>query len=294
MNATAGRHFAVSVLGYGDALITLALARQAAPQLRGLELVGTPITRRVLHEILEWPELPFTELLPDHAAFFRLREAGLTAGLRELARCRRWARTTLRPDDRLLLEKSDLRNRFAFGAGPATLLQPPRALPTYAARATLWGRAAGVDLVLAESRFVAPPRRVLVNPAARAPHRTLGIDAVQNLVRVFAEGGAAVTLIDPEGRFAAARTEFAQYVGRVSLREATSLMRAHDLYVGPDSFFIHLAYYCGLPFLAVLPQAGFDFRFAPPGTERLGHTLTLAQAADPQALREVLRWTGAA
>jgi ADP-heptose:LPS heptosyltransferase len=63
-------------------------------------------------------------------------------------------------------------------------------------------------------------------------------------------------------------------------------MRAADLYVGADSFFLHLAYHFDVPMFAIVPSE--TAYFAPPGLAAAGGVLSLAQAAEQRVMLRAL------
>ena len=281
------RYTFASILGYGDALISLQLLQQASPFPAPLRIAGTAITQDVQTAIKT--DLSVTRVLPDHAAFFRIRAAGFRRCVEDIRAFRRWSESALSRDDSVLFEKRDFRNHLILGRCGARIIEPETTDSSYVDRKNMIERVTGRKLVLADChRPAAGVRSVLINPSARARHREIPTDVMQNLVTIFRRRGIRVSITDPAKQFADISSLFDQYLGRLDLADAMALMRGHDLHIGPDSFFIHVAYYLRVPFFTILPWLDFDFYFAPPGSKGLGNFIALPVARDPSKLELAL------
>ena len=119
---------------------------------------------------------------------------------------------------------------------------------------------------------------------ARLQHRVAAIDSILHMVTEF---GTEVCLIDVDGRYAVLQSRIHTYLRRPSLNDAVMALREADRYIGPDSFFMHLAYYFRIPFLAFFRPT--DMYFAPPGMLKQGNYITFSDAAHKDQLRRKLR-----
>jgi hypothetical protein len=278
----------VSILGYGDALISLQLLQQASPLPAPLQIAGTGIAQEVQSTIIG-SKFPLIEIVPDHAALFRLRKAGLRQSLHELLIFRKWAESALGPDDLVIFEKSDPRNHLILGRCNARTVAPKRMISSYVDRQRMLEGLTGRGLELPDcAQPKSAPRSVLINPSARAAERELSPAVMRNLLELFRRRGMRVSITDPDSRFAGAKEQFDRYYGRLKLPAVTALLREHDLYVGPDSFFIHLAYYLRVPFITLVPSTDFNFYFAPPGSMRLRNFIAMSQTHDQAQLAKAI------
>jgi hypothetical protein len=286
--AASGRLIYVSVQGYGDALISLQLLQRAGALPAPLLILGSTQTVQVQDCVLR-SKFEIVELFAGHARFYKLRTAGLRAVFSDLRLFRRWIAENLRADDRLLFEKRDWRNRLLSGALGRHAVAPAHTGSVYIDRKRMIEALTGRAIEL--PRCVRPPRppvSALINPSAGAPEREIGHGALRSLTSLLRRRQCRVTLVDPDGRFAHDAASFDEYHGRIALIDAAALLRRHDLYVGPDSFFIHLAYHCQVPFFAVLPHKEFAFDFAPPGSREARNFIALDEVVDGGALERRL------
>ncbi len=278
------RHTYVSVLGYGDALISLQLLQQTAASAVPLLIAGTSVTQEIQSKIVG-TDIAVARVLPGHAAFFRIRYAGLRQSLQEILAFRAWAEATLTADDIVLFEKPDVRNRLILGRCRARRVEPQVTDSSYLDRKRMIEQVTGCELALPDCAQPAQaPRSVLINPSAAALHREIALPVMHNLITLFRQHGLRISITDPDGKFLGNRELFDEYHGRLDLTAAAALVRNHDVYVGPDSFFIHLAYYLRVPFIALVPTVDFNFYFAPPASKRLRNFVAMPDTHHPDKL----------
>ena len=287
--------YVVLLRAMGDCVISFGLLQNVRPS-AGLKVVGTQLAGRVA-AALPFTQHPFESVLAlsgggrradDVAAFFDLKQSGVRRAMADLRTVRAALRGLLRPGDRVLLEHADWRNRFVVpGGNGVAMLAPPRGASIYADRLWLFRSAFGDLPDLRPCRRPGSrPRTMAVNPGARQDFKRLPPRVVENLVRHAHARGIAVHLLDPAGHHAAVAGQVERYIAHPPLPAALEVLREADLYVGSDSFFLHLAYYLDKPLFAIVPVE-LPY-FAPPGLAAAGGLLTLARAADERALAAAL------
>ena len=269
--------YCLSLLGFGDCLITLSLLEnlgQEAPP-----VLGTGVTQQV-NQLLNQP-LQVESILPDVARFNTLRQSGLRAALVDFLQARKAVQRRLRAGDRALLERGDLRHRLLLPAGTQALAQEP-STSVYNARRQWLEQALGHPLQHRAPARPGPIQHLSINPCARFRRRNLGPQIVQNILGLCRSRGWQLSLIDPTGEYASFAKDCVHYLARPALKDAVQLLRQSDVYLGPDSFFLHVAHYFGVP------HFGFYYPdhllFMTPGMEELGNWCTFQQAMDPAAL----------
>lgn len=266
------KHF-VCTLAYGDCLLTLSQLelRTGSPDWR---IIGTAVTRRVA-ELLDHP-LPVHEMLPDKAAFNTIKERGISAAVRDYLHVRRELPRLTRAGDVLVFERAGWRNRGLVPAGRQAIYAQ-RSDSAYADRRDLVQSVFGGSFEWRAARRPADGvRQVLVNPCARYRRRWLSGAVVDNIIRLCAEHGWRLTLVDPCAEYGMHAASAARYIANPQLSEAAARLREADLYIGPDSFFLHLAYYYGVPHFAFFYTD--NLYFMTPGMRELGNWATFAQA----------------
>lgn len=274
----------VSAMGYGDCLITLSLIEQLErPSPSEYQIIGTAVTARV-SALLNRP-LPVTELLPDKAAFYTIKEDGPWKALQDLFSVRQSLHRLSQPGDIFAFERWDPRN-VAIKPLRCLGIYAPNTHCAYSDRQTLvhelFGRAPEWAPTEKPGSSI---RSVVINPCARYPHKWLTPEIVENILAISAQRDWSVTLLDPCGHYGAF-ADRVKYIARPSLPDAASMLRASDLYIGADSFFIHLAYYYRIPLFGIFVPGNQDFLI--PGMAQIGNFMDLNAARDRRELDQRL------
>jgi hypothetical protein len=270
----------LSLLSLGDNLISLQLLRMLGPRAGDVVLVGTGLTYKVA-ELIGPAPCAFEQALPDVAAFYDLRRAGPRRALRDLRQVRRALRRFTAPPVSALFEKRDWRNPWIVPP-PIRRVEPEVGVSIYHDRRDMLIRAVGPLPELPSCRRPGRVRTLTVNPAARQSFKALPRAVLEAILAYTQAHDIRVCLLDPEESCAWARRRVHRYEARPSLTQAVEQLRAADLYVGADSFFLHLAYHYAVPFFALPPKPAPYF--APPGMIEQGHWLVLDEARVPAKL----------
>lgn len=271
----------VSLLAFGDSIISLALLDQARSEGAEFQIIGTGITQQVA-QLFRDP-LPVDQILPSKAAFNTIKERGPRAAWADWLLARRALRQRCLPGDLLVFERDDYRNRllvpkgckadYAGASGNVYQDRRDQARALFGGFASTWPTVGRPD---------SEPRRVMINPCARYRRRHLQPAIMENVLALCARRNWAVTLVDPSLEYAGYRERVANYLPTPELSAAADELRHSDLYIGPDSFFIHLAYFFQVP------HFGFFYPdhlvFQTPGMAALGGWASFEDAADPLRL----------
>lgn len=279
----------VCLMAYGDALITLSLIEDLPRDPDRWRVIGTGVTAKV-SALLRRP-IPVTEILPDKAAFNTIKERGLHAAVHDFRIARRELRLCTAPGDVLAFERSDWRNRALLSPGRRGDYAP-RLRGAYADRLIqaerLFGTMRPWPPGTAPQRAI---RTVMINPCARYRNRWLSARLMDNVLRLCTERGWKLTLVDPCAQYVHHAEHAERYLRRPSLEQAADALRGVDLYIGPDSFFVHLAYYYAIPHFAFFHPDNLYFQT--PGMRENANWCSFADAEQYESLRAaVLGYVG--
>lgn len=278
-----------TLLSYGDNVISLSLLSQikGGPE---ATIVGTEHTRQIA---AFFPDLcfPIGVHFDRVPAFYDVRKRGALAAIRDAAAIRASVRPNLRRGDTIIAEQAGARSRAILYFRGVDVLAPPQGDNVYDDRKALLERVFDQPIAVDQ----APPlrraaQRVLINPASRVRRKAISAGALACVLDCLREHGAAVTLLDPDREHGALRSSVPAYHTGTTLAEAVALLRQADLYLGPDSLMIHLAFRYKIPALILFNEP--NLYFAPPGVagRRLyvEHVSTRPQAELRQALSSAL------
>jgi hypothetical protein len=272
----------LGVRPFGDSLISLSLLHRLPPEVRDVKILSTPILEDVA-AVTGLARFPMHQVLPHIAAFFDVRVRGPRLALADVRTVRRYLSRHLSRADALLVEQKDWRNGLLTPRGVAHALEPDHRDSIYADRQALIERHFGVRLLMAPSRRPSPKiTSMMIHPGARQAARVFPGEVVDNLIAYARARQLRVCLIDPDGTFPSFQGKVSEYLRKPPLEDAIARLRASDLFVGADSFFLHLAYFYGVPLFCIAKVA--RPYFAPPGMLAQHGSVTLTAARDRPTL----------
>jgi hypothetical protein len=274
----------LSAMGYGDCLITLSLLEKLELASHEYQIVGTTVTERV-SALLNKP-LSIIPVLADAAAFYTIKQHGPWKALIDMVTVQQALGRLSRQGDTIAFERRDLRSVIIKPRG-CHGIYAPQTHRAYKDRQALVRQLFGRVPEWAPTRKPGTTvKSILINPCARYGNRWLAHEIMENVVSIAAEQRWAITLLDPCGRYGTFSSQVSCYEREISLSEAAALLKSSDLYIGPDSFFIHLAYYYRVPFFGFFFSHYHDF--LAPGMEQLGNFMDFEAARNRYSLEKKL------
>ncbi|MCQ2929479.1 lipopolysaccharide heptosyltransferase family protein [Helicobacter pylori] len=250
------------LLALGDNLITLSLLKEIAlKQQQPLKILGTRLTLKIA-KLLECEKhfeiIPVFENIP---AFYDLKKQGVFWAMKDFL----WLLKTLkkRKIKRLILEKQDFRSALLSKFIPITT--PNKEIKNvYQNRQELFSQIYGHVFDNSQySMSLKNPKKILINPFTRSIERSISLEHLKIILKLLKP--FCVTLLDFEERYAFLKDEVAHYRAKTSLEEVKNLILESDLYIGGDSFLIHLAYYLKKNYFIFFYRDNDDFM--PPKNE---------------------------
>ncbi len=228
------------LLALGDNLITLSLLKEIAfTQQQPLKILGTHLTLKIAR-LLECEKhfeiIPLFENIP---AFYDLKKQGVFLAMRDfLSLLKAIKKHKIK---HLILEKQDFRSALLAKFIPITT--PNKEIKNvYQNRQELFFQIYGhVFNHSPHSMNLKNPKKILINPFTREKDKNISLEHLQIVLKLLKP--FCVTLLDFEEKYAFLQNETAYYRAKTSLEEVKNLILESDLYIGGDSFLIHLAYY---------------------------------------------------
>ncbi|MGN8503654.1 glycosyltransferase family 9 protein [Helicobacter pylori] len=250
------------LLALGDNLITLSLLKEIAfKQQQPLKILGTRLTLQIA-KLLECEKhfeiIPLFENVP---AFYDLKKQGVFLAMKDFL----WLLKALKKHKikHLILEKQDFRSALLSKFIPITT--PNKEIKNvYQNRQELFSQIYGhVFDNPSYPMNLKNPKKILINPFTRSIERSIPLEHLQIVLKLLKP--FYVTLLDFEERYAFLQNEVAHYRAKTSLEEVKNLILESDLYIGGDSFLIHLAYYLKKNYFIFFYKDNDDFM--PPKNE---------------------------
>ncbi|WP_104745135.1 glycosyltransferase family 9 protein [Helicobacter acinonychis] len=250
------------LLALGDNLITISLLKEIAlKQQQPLKILGTHLTLKIA-KLLECEKyfeiIPVFENIP---AFYDLKKRGIYWAIKDfLLLLKALKKHQIK---RLVLEKQDFRSALLTLLVP--VMTPNQKIKNvYQNRQELFFQIYGhVFDNSPYSMSLKNPKKILINPFTRENYRNISLEHLQIILKLLKP--LSVTLLDFEERYAFLQDKAAHYYTKTSLEAVKNLILESDLYIGGDSFLIHLAYYLKKNYFIFFYKDNDDFM--PPNCE---------------------------
>ncbi|WP_187860508.1 glycosyltransferase family 9 protein [Helicobacter pylori] len=228
------------LLALGDNLITLSLLEEiASKQQQPLKILGTHLTLKIARLLECEKHFEIIPLFEDVPAFYDLKKQGVFGAMKDFLLLLKAIKK--HQIKHLILEKQDFRSASLAAFIPISA--PNKEIKNvYQNRQELFSQIYGhVFDHSPYSMNLKTPKKILINPFTRSIEKNIPLEHLQIVLKLLKP--FCVTLLDFEERYAFLQNEAAHYRAKTSLEEVKNLILESDLYIGGDSFLIHLAYY---------------------------------------------------
>ena len=276
--------YILSLLGYGDCLITGSIIENKRRAVVDVRLIGTRVSAEswsVLHAPIEPDEI----ILNNIPAFYVIKSKSLAKAYIDFRKTRAWVINNVQEKDTVIFEKApDLRNRLIMSGVDCEIVEIERRGGAYYDRSKALAPYYGLHQWPDCERLLNSPKTVLINPDAREVKRQIHGAHLYIMAKAFKKLGARICLLDYNGAYRFCKDLADDYVFKPTLKDAVSVLKSSDFYIGPDSFFTHLAYYLKVPQLAFFWKD--NTYFEPPGLSRVGGVFYFDDLRDHGALEK--------
>ncbi|VEJ25545.1 glycosyltransferase family 9 protein [Helicobacter pylori] len=250
------------LLALGDNLITLSLLKEiASKQQQPLKILGTRLTLKIARLLECEKHFEIIPLFENVPAFYDLKKQGVFLAMKDFL----WLLKAIKKHQiqHLILEKQDFRSALLATFIPITT--PNKEIKNvYQNRQELFSQIYGhVFDHYSYPMDLKNPKKILINPFTRSIDRSIPLEHLQIVLKLLKP--FCVTLLDFEERYAFLQNEVTHYRAKTSLEEVKNLILESDLYIGGDSFLIHLAYYLKKNYFIFFYRDNDDFM--PPKNE---------------------------
>jgi hypothetical protein len=262
---------------YGDNVVAFGLLRALRSQ-PDLRILGTDVTLE-LAGVLGFDRFPIVHLPGGPSAVYYVKRAGFVRAIADFMTLRRALRASTAPGTLVLFgnqRRAGTHRLLQLTAGGFRYDEPEWGTSAYRDRREMLERVFGERIDLPPCALPRKDiRNVLVAQSAREAFREWPPAVLDNVMAGNAARGRQTWLVDPTGRYGTFRARAAEYVGGQPLASGVAALKDADLCITTDSLFLHLAYYLGIPAVALVPAViARAFYFAPPAL--LDHRLFLS------------------
>ena len=269
----------MSLLGYGDNLISLALLAKLRNK-SNVKIIGTTLTQ-VIAPFIPNLEIPIILEFDNIPAFYDVRRRGITSAINEAKIFATNLTQYVGKQDTVVFEQNSLKSKLLSAYLGRRYIAPPKGNNVYEDTQRLLQQVFDEQIDLKDAAPLPRlPCRVTINPTSRWKYKAIANTTLEYIISYFHNHQCEIHLLDPQKEYLSMRHRVGSYHSDTSLKEAGELVKGSELYIGADSLFSHFSYHFGIPFVVVFNRA--YLYFSPPGVGRIGNYIESASTITEQ------------
>lgn len=230
----------LSLQALGDNLISLSLLAQLNIR---VNILGTKHTKNIVKLIGLEDKFAIQVVFDDIPAFYDIRKKGLVKAIKDLYRFIRYIQKHQILE--IIFEKKDFRSTLILFFTHARGYFPSQFNPkVYENRNELieniYQQPINFNSYILK---IENPKRIVINPLTRVEVKNIDHRHLNFIINELSKYDCEIYLIDIEKRYEEFENKVQYYRTNTTLEDVKQLINECDLYIGGDSFLIHLAYY---------------------------------------------------
>ncbi len=233
------KHF-VLLQALGDNLVTLSLLEQLNEK---IQIIGTNNTKVIIKLMGIEDKFNIKVVFKDIPAFYDIKKQGVIKAIKDLYRFIIYInKNNIKT---LVLEKKDLRSSLISFLTKSTIYYPNNLnSKVYKNRQSMIEKIYNQKITLITySLSINNPKRIVINPLTRVELKNITKHHLAYIIKLLNSNGYKIYLIDIEKKYQELSNNVYKYLTNTTLEDVKQLIIKCDLYIGADSFLIHLAYY---------------------------------------------------
>ena len=252
----------LSFLALGDNLISLSMLEQLDDKVK---ILGTKHTQNVAKLMGIENKFDIKIVFDDIPAFYDIKKQGILKAIKDFFNFIKYIRSNNITG--IVFEKKDFRSSLISLLTKANIYYPNNLnLNVYENRkeliSTVYKQSINMNSYALK---IENPKMILINPVTRAEVRNIKCNHLKYIIDILKKNGYEIYLIDIEKKYIEFERVVDKYLTNTSLDDVKQLIKKCDLYIGGDSFLIHLAYYLKRNYFMILYRNNDDF--LPPNIE---------------------------
>lgn len=248
--------FHVSLQALGDNLISLSILEKLDKK---IIILGTKHTKNIVKLIGLEDKFNIQVVFDDIPAFYDIRKKGLVKAIKDLYKFIRYIQKHQILE--IIFEKKDFRSTLILFFTHARGYFPSQFNPkVYENRKEL------IENIYQQSIYlnnyllkIETPKKILINPLTRVEVKNIDHRHLNFIINELSKYDYEIYLIDIEKRYQEFENKVQYYLTNTTLEDVKQLINECDLYIGGDSFLIHLAYYLQKNYFMIFYRDNDDF-----------------------------------
>jgi len=252
----------VSLQALGDNLISLSFLEQLDGK---VNILGTNHTKNISTLMNSQDKFNIEIIFDDIPAFYDIRKKGILEALKDFVVFIKYIKHHNIKE--LVFEKNDIRSRLTSLLTNTKIHSIKNASNlVYENRRQLIEKVYSQKISSNSYKLkVKNPKIIVINPLTRVEVRNIKHSHLKYIISELNSNNYEIYLIDIEKKYQIFENEVQHYLTNTTLEDVKQLIIQSDLYIGGDSFLIHLAYYLKKNYFMVLYRDNDDF--FPPNIE---------------------------
>jgi|SaaInlStandDraft_3_1057020.scaffolds.fasta_scaffold10002_3 ADP-heptose:LPS heptosyltransferase len=252
----------ISFQALGDNLISLSFLKQLNIK---ANVLGTSHTINISKLIKGDNELNINVLFDDIPAFYDIRKKGFIKASKDLYKFIKFIKSN--EVKILVFEKKDLRSSLVVFFTNVQVYYPNDLnLKVYQHRAELISDIYKQKVSLNSYKLqLNTPKKIIINPLTRVEIKNIKHNHLDYIITKLAKYGYEIYLIDINDEYPEFKNKVQYYLTNTTLNDVKNIIDDCSLYIGGDSFLIHLAYYLKRNYFIIFYRDNDDF--LPPNIE---------------------------
>ena len=244
----------------GDNLISLSLLEKLHER---VNVLGTKDTKIIIKLLGLEENFNVRVVFDEIPAFYNIREKGFINALRDSLILLKYINNN--NIDKIVFEKNDFRSSILSLILTKKVIRTKNNYKnTYKNRKDnieyIYNKNIQLDKYRLEvSKENTINKKILINPLTSKLHRNIRHKHLKYIIDELNRNGFHICLIDIENRYQEFKDDVNSYLTNTTLDDVKELILISDLYIGADSFLVHLSYYLKKTYFIVFYQNNDDF-----------------------------------
>ncbi len=255
------KHY-ISLLALGDNLISLSMLEQIDTKVK---VLGTKHTKNVAKLMEVEEKLDIEVIFDDIPAFYDMKKQGIVKSIKDFYKFIQYIRDN--NIDEIVFEKKDFRSNLVSIFTSAKLYYPDIIEKNvYQNRKQLIQKVYNHNISLNSYTLeLNNSKIVVINPLTRVDIKNIKHEHLRYIIDMLNQNNYKIYLLDIDKKYQEFENETYSYLTNTTLDDVKQLIKRSDLYIGGDSFLIHLAYYLKKNYFMIFYRDNDDF--LPPNIE---------------------------
>lgn len=246
----------VLLLSLGDSLISLSYLNQLD---KDIVILGTRHTENIAKLIDVNKKVDVEIVFDDIPAFYDIKKRGIFKAVLDFYRFINYLKVN--KIDSLVFEKNDFRTSIlSLLTNIEVYHQDDKNNKIYNYRQKLIENIFQKKIDLGTYTLkLKQPKVIVINPLTREEYRNIKHEHLKFMIDILNKNHYEIYLIDIEKKYQNFKNSVQYYLTNTTLQDVKNLINRCDLYIGGDSFLIHLAYYLKRNYFIFFYRENDDF-----------------------------------